>query len=350
MLDRLDHLIALLGETLWYVFIGQLNMTVRGGLLGRLASKADPGFAITDLTRGLIGSKGLGPYGELQSLTAEARSMVDGTQRLLLEQEDATIRRELAATDEGQRLVEHVDRFLGRWGFLCPSTTDFTQRPWSENPEIIWQSIGRAVALGTEPVERDIEARRARAQQQIRAKMNWFQRTCFDRLLASNVIYMELRDRVSLLLSKEAFQMRRLFLSLASHFVARGALVQADDIFYLTMDEIRRLVVSELESDDSKRLIATRRAEMETDALIDLPDTVYGDHVLPQRVERGAEHRYLVGISGSGGVAYGQARLVNNPADAPACLTASCTGTVDCQIVIIQITPCFWIWEVPVSA
>jgi phosphohistidine swiveling domain-containing protein len=335
LLHRLNHLIALLSETLWYVFIGQLNMTIRGNLLDRLAKRDVTGFATTDLTRGLVGRKGLGPHDELKCLAAEARSMGDGVQRLLLEQEDATIRGALATSDEGERLVESVDRFLARWGFLCTSMTDFTQRPWAEHPEIIWQSIGRAAALRADPVNRDIDAQRARAQEQVRAQMNRFQRTIFDRLLASTVTYMELRDRVSLLLSRESFQMRRLFLALTSHLVARDALVQAEDIFYLTMDEIRLLVKGELESDDSKRLVVARQAEMETDALIELPDTIYGDYVPGHHVEPAAEQGYLVGISGSAGVAHGQARVVNDPADAPAQLTAA-------DILVVPFTDISW--------
>jgi pyruvate,water dikinase len=101
------------------------------------------------------------------------------------------------------------------------------------------------------------------------------------------------------------------------------------------MDEIRHLVRGELESDDSKRLITVRRGEMEADALIDLPDTIYGDYVLPHRVEPAADHRHLVGISGSRGVAHGRARVVNDPADAPARLTAA-------DILVVPFTDISW--------
>jgi pyruvate,water dikinase len=335
LLDRLDRLIDLLGETLWYVFIGQLNMTIRGGLLGHLASKAGPGFTITDLTRGLIGRKGLGPFGELQSLAAEARSIGGGTQHLMVQQKDATIREELTATEEGRRLVRHVDRFLDRWGYLCTSTTDFTQSPWAENPEIIWHSIGRAAARGGEHVASDIDIERIRAQEQVRAQLNQFRRTVFDGLLASTVTYMKLRDKVSLLLASESFQMRRLFLTLACRLITRGALIQTEDIFYLTLAEIRRLVRGELESDDAKQLVTSRQSEMETDALLDVPDTIYGDCILPDHVEPGADQAYLVGISGSGGVVHGEARVVNHPADAPSRLTTA-------DILVVPFTDISW--------
>jgi len=81
--------------------------------------------------------------------------------------------------------------------------------------------------------------------------------------------------------------------------------------------------------------VATRRAEMQADALITPPDTICGEHVPPQSVALTQDQAYLVGISGSSGVAQGCARVVLDPIEAPATL-----GQDD--ILVVPFTDVSW--------
>jgi len=330
-----DQLARLHGESQWFTFIGPLNMMIRNRLVSRLVEQWSPDVAPSDLIRGLVGLKALEPNEGLQNLAVQARALGDEIQHLLIEENDEIIHEALSASGEGQALMRNVDAFLGRYGFLSTNGTDFSRTPWVENSALIWHAMGRATVHPIEFVTEDVEAIREEARERVRANLNWAQRRFFDRLLASTITYIGLRERSSLLMSEDSYQMRRIFLALADHLIARGDLNRRDDIFYLTYDEIRQLVEESLEAKVARERVTTRKAEMETDALIELPDTICGDYVPTHPITPAKDQEYLVGISGSSGRAEGYARIVLDPVEAPVALTRN-------DILVVPFTDVGW--------
>jgi len=334
LLARCDCLLRLHGELQWYIFIGPTNMMVRNRLLDRLVRRHTQGVAAKDLIRGLVGLKALEPNQELRQLGERARALDLPLQRLLVAGEDAVIRPLLAASEGGRALVRDVDAFLDRYGFLSPNGTDFTARPWVESPKLIWQAIGRYAARPPLGVAGDAEAGREAAQRRVRSQLRGLRRVAFDRLLAATIVYVDLRERTSLLMSEDSYQMRRLFLALGERLVARRELDRPTEVFYLYYPEVEQLVHGELDGDGARRLVAARVAEMEADAGVEVPETVCGDPVTTRRGPP-SDQEYLVGISGSSGVARGYARIIHDPAEAPAELTAE-------DILIVPFTDVGW--------
>jgi pyruvate,water dikinase len=322
-------------ESQWYVFIGPMNMMVRSRLLNRLVGRWTTDVVPSDLIRGLVGLKALEPTGELRNLAAQARALGTEMQRLLIEEDDKAIRQVLSTLDEGRALVSRVDDFLKRYGFLSSNGTDFTVAPWAETPTLIWHTIGRSAATPMEPVIDDVETIREEAQSRVRSRLNRVHRMLFDRLLASTITYIDLRERTSLFMSEDSYQMRRIFLALADHLVGRGDLEQRDDVFYLTYDELRQLVEGKLEANVAQELVVAQKAEMEADARVELPDTICGDNVPTRPILPVEGQEYLVGISGSSGLAQGYARIILDPAEAPVTLTRN-------DILIVPFTDVGW--------
>jgi pyruvate,water dikinase len=130
-----------------------------------------------------------------------------------------------------------------------------------------------------------------------------------------------LREKVSFLVSADSYELRRVFSALSDGLVARGALSERDDIFFLEMSEIKQLIRGELKPKRAGELVFHRRDEMVKDADLDLPDTIRGEYVpaRPSSVQQPSNH--LLGISGSSGVAEGIARVVMDPAQAPKLFT-----------------------------
>jgi pyruvate,water dikinase len=335
LLAQFDQLVHLHSESQWYVFIGPMNMMVRNRLLNRLVSQRATDVVPSDLIRGLVGLKALEPNDELQKLAAQARALGAEIQRLLIEEDDKTIRKVLSTSDEGLELVRSVDAFLRHYGFLSPNGTDFTATPWAETPTLIWHAIGRSAASPMEPATENVEAVREEARRHVQVHLNRLHRMLFDRLLASTITYIDLREHTSLLMSEDSYQMRRIFLALADHLVARGDLDQRDDIFYLMYDELRQLVEGKLKANAAQELVTARKAEMEADAQVELPNTICGDHVPTRPILPVEGQEYLVGISGSSGLAQGYARIVLDPAAAPVTLTRS-------DILIVPFTDVGW--------
>ncbi|MGD8998527.1 MAG: PEP/pyruvate-binding domain-containing protein, partial [Anaerolineae bacterium] len=271
LLAAFDQLMCLHGELQWYIFIGPINMMVRNRLLGRLMAKRVEDVAASDLIRGLVGLKALEPNEELRKLAVQVQALDDDVQHAIITRGDRAIRRMLSASQDGRNLVRSVDGFLDRYGFLSPNGTDFAATPWIESPTLIWHAIGRYAASPPRLAIEDMEGRREAAREGVRSQLDWLHRAYFDRLLASTITYIDLRERTSLLMSEDSYQMRRIFLALADHFVARGDLDRRTDMFYLYYPEVRRLAEGGLDGETVRQLVTRRKAEMEADAAVELP-------------------------------------------------------------------------------
>jgi len=320
LLRQFEALLALHDASQWFILIASLNMMVRNRLLSRLVNRRAQDVTPGNLIRGLVGLKALEPNEELRHLATQARTWADEVQRLLIVGDDHTIRASLSKSEAGQALLHGVDAFLGRYGFLSANGTDFTATPWAENPTLIWHAIGRTAASPTERTLENAEAIREDAKRRVRASLNWGWGRLFERLLTSTTTYIDLRERVSLTMSEDSYQMRRILLALGDHLVTRGDLERREDVFYLDYGELERLVASEMDGDAARQSVAARKAEMETDALIELPDTLCGDHIPTRPLPSLTDQAFLVGIPGSPGVSQGVARVIRDPSEAPTAL------------------------------
>jgi len=316
LLAHAEKLVGLYSETMWFDFIGQLNMMGRNRMMSQLVQRHAPDVPPTDVLRGLRGLKSLETNQMLQRLADQARLLGPTIPMLLMEAEEARIETELAATAGGRALADEVGRFLERFGFLSASGTDLSRTPWSEDPTMIWRSIGLLAAQPARCAAQVAEETRSEAQARVRQNLNRLQRYAFDRLLRSTITYVDLRERTSFLVSEDSFRLRRIYLSLADHLAAGGTLEQQDDVFFLAHDELGDLVYGRLAPQEARDRIAACRAEMAADAEIELPDTIYGDHVPTRPLLRAVGEACLEGISGSSGLAKGHARIILDPVQA----------------------------------
>lgn len=337
LLARIEVLQTLYNRSLWVNFVGPINMMIRNRILKQLAASWVPEIAPTDVVQGALGVKSLESNRELQKLALQAVSLEPAVLQLMLSGDDTAIRAALATSPAGEALLEAMEIFLRRYGFFSASGTDLSRTPWVENPALIWQAIGRA-ALAPRPAPVSVEAAAIDPRQPYQAvltRLKGIRRAIFKWILGSTLTYLHLREQTSLLISQDSYELRRLFLALADHWCATGQLANRDDIFYLTLDEIRQGASGQLDAPTLHAWVAQRRAEMEADAALDLPDTIWGDYVpaAPQpAVELGA---YLTGIIGSAGFVAGRARIVLDPAQAPARLTPD-------DILVVPFTDVSW--------
>ena len=242
---------------------------------------------------------------------------------------------QLSTSPDGRKLIDEYDAFLDEYGFLSTNGTDFTVAPWAETPTLIWHAIGRSALHPARPATEDTAAIRERAQERVRSALGPILRIHIDRLLRTTIGYIDLRQRTSMLMSEDSYQMRRIFLALPERLVARGDLEAPDDIFYLEYDELRELVAGRLEPSEAHRTVTSRRAEMAADAELELPDTVCGDLVPTAPTVPTDDAEFLGGICGSRGVAQVIARAIHDPAEAPVTLTRE-------DILVVPFTDVGW--------
>lgn len=314
LLERLEAVLALHAESQWWVFMAAMNLTVRMRLLQRALDRWAPGVASGDLMRGLVGMKTLEPNAALQRLGQRAAGLAAPTREALLEGDDGEARQLLQASAGGSELVQEVDAFLARFGFLRPHGGDFSEPGWAESPGAVWRAVGRLALDGPPEGPADARALGEKAAEDVRRGLSGLRRRAFERLLASTRRHIALRERLSLLLTEDVHETRRLVLALADRLAAGGALGGRDDVFFLEKDELREAALGRGDVASWRRLAAERRAELERNARVRLPETFAGEEppALPLE-ERAACGDYLQGTPASAGVVRGRARVVVDP-------------------------------------
>ena len=322
LIAPLDALIALRNSTFWLFFVSVMGLAVRNTLLRRWVERRASGVPFNDLIRGVTGLRSLEPMREIGRMADLARQLPPEIRQKLPVSSPAELRLYLGASPPGQALLTDVEAFLDRFGYLSSNGSDFTASTWAENPSLIWRAVAQAAESPDAATPGLVAAVREEARRQVRAELGPVARLVFERLLASVTAAINLREAIGLMMSEYSYQIRRLFLAVADHLVAQSELSEREDLFYLTYDEMIALVGGCLQAGAAQERIVERRAEIEADAAITPPNVISGEldlarMVTPPKMEGAA---CLAGIAGSSGTVQGRARVVHDPATAPASL------------------------------
>ncbi len=331
LLGLADRLMALHGRSQWWVFVGPMTMAVQRRLMERLLRERAPGVSVADLLRPGADTAALGPNRALERIARLLPAHDSEARQAAAAGDDAAARAALARSAEGRALLAEFDAFLCRFGFLSANGSDFTEVPWVEDPRLLWQAVAR---LAGRPGRARETVDCGRAAARARERLGPARGRLFDRLLRGAAEQMELRERVSLVMSEESYLMRRAFLSLGALLCRRGVLRQADDVFFLYLDELRAVAAGRVEPGAAQSLVEERRNRLDEDSVLEPPDTMSGEEAAGAAPPPAAGE-FLVGIAGSSGVARGRARLVTEPARAPA-------GLGERDILVVPFTDVGW--------
>ena len=312
-LKSFEHLIELHKKAQWNIFIAALNMSIRNKIMVKIVKKHAPNVQPNDLIRGLMGLKGLEPNRQIQKLSVKARNLEEKVIHQLIEKNEREIRQALTKTAQGKQIISEVDSFLEKYGFLSPNSTNFTETPWIEDPTIIWSAIAAAALNPKTILDRRMIKVRLQAKDQVLRKLNWHQKMFFNRLLDSTIRYINLREQVSMLLSEDSYQMRRIALSLADHYIKEGLFKEKDDIYFLSFKELKKLAENKLKTTEVKKIIEQRKSKLERDSRLELDSIICGDQITPCYKIPLKKQTYLTGICGSSGTASGYAYVIKDP-------------------------------------
>jgi pyruvate,water dikinase len=335
LMASIRDLMTIHGRSQWNVFLAAVNMMIRKHLLDRFLRKHANDVTAADLLHGLTQLKSLEPNRRFDEMAHIARGLDGGSREQLKTSSDKSIRHTLAASASGRDLIANVDRFLADYGFLSANGTDFSTESWVERPELVWQTIGRLTGGPFEPDHEPVQNDGSQLKQRVDQSLGRLHRLWFRRLLESTVSYMDLRERTSLLLSEDAYHMRRVFLQLGDRLVHQGVLSTPDEIFYLYIEELRGVVSGEWDTSKVKPMIEERRMEMDADADIEPFDTICGETVPPRAAMYTNGGSWYPGIGGSPGVAEGRVVIVQDPSEAPPNLTRR-------DILVVPFTDIGW--------
>jgi pyruvate,water dikinase len=109
--------------------------------------------------------------------------------------------------------------------------------------------------------------------------------------------------------------LRRHVLELGRRFTDRGVLVEPQDIFYLTIPEIKQILSGE--QIDCKNIVSERKSKREQNSRYNVPDVFVGEFK-PEMVKVNVARelkRVFTGYAASSGVVQGRARIIRSPND-----------------------------------
>ncbi|MCL7453850.1 MAG: PEP-utilizing enzyme [Anaerolineae bacterium] len=241
---------------------------------------------------------------------------------LIREYEAPELLAHLQQLPEARPFLEELQRFFGEYGHR-EIRMDVLYPTWGEDPAPVLGFIRSYLDADPEQSPHRQQARLAKErEEETQLVLARVEKDLAGRLLVSPLLRWVLRhtqantrerDTMHFELTRLFPPFRRLLLELGRRWSRRGLLDQADDIFFLTLDEMGEIAASPSVVIDT---VQARRAEFEANKLRPWPDIIRGGqeiYAADRHVEAAAVEGQLQGVAGSPGVVTGVARIVRGP-------------------------------------
>jgi pyruvate,water dikinase len=264
LLHEIDRLCMVSQRTAYFNIIAQLLMGLFNTLLKAQLKKLGVDFACFDLAWGMDDLKRFDPTIHILALQQQVQQLPEETRNRL----------QTASYDDFSRLpgTEHLQKelahFIERFGHISDSGCDFSAVPWRETPEVVMRMI-----TGSSRKEKQ-EVRKICFDE---VRMSHLRRRLLRPLYVRAQTYWLYREEISFLFSYGYGLFRKYFMALGERCVQHGFINSADDIFYLSLDEIRAIIESRDAERDYAGVIARRKKEMQDYQDVRLPSVIYGD-------------------------------------------------------------------------
>ena len=274
--ERLDALLTLYAETWTIHFRIAFPMLIGIQLFDDLV--ADIAGSEADSHAMLIGvySESVAAGIGITDLAASAREL--GLAYLVLETPPNELEARLRESAAGRELLSQIETYLGSYG-LTQGLFDFTNPTWLEDPTPLYATMRAYLETGGDNRAAHEEQVR-RADQAIAAMRQQLAtypepvRGQFEAFLGMARDGSFLQEEHNFYIDQQTFSSFRLaFLALGRQLAYHGAIDQAEDIFFLHLDEIRALLAGE--STDARAIVTERRASFEA-ARLEVPPPFIG--------------------------------------------------------------------------
>jgi pyruvate,water dikinase len=256
---------------------------------------------------------------------------------VLEEQASARVVPALESTAEGRTFLVELRAFLEAYGHRHDKVDTISEPSWLEDPAPVIKSLKDYV---TQP-ERDLETERAalsvereRLIAEARQKLSGYPQPVVGQfeaaLKAAQIATVLQEDHAFWIDQRGLYQIRRVLLECGRRLAEAGVIGGVDDVFYLTLDELR-VTAAALPKLDRRQLVRDRMAEMHrfrtlvppqtlgTAPLMAPPNDPMGRTIgkfFGTPVQASHDPRVLTGHAGSTGVVRGPARVVRSLAEA----------------------------------
>ncbi|MBD2663804.1 pyruvate phosphate dikinase PEP/pyruvate-binding protein [Richelia sinica FACHB-800] len=276
LLSRVDLILELLHLSTHYSILAPISAALRQSILGIKDEQID--HSVTPEVASLR---------SLRILAADAK-------QILQECPAEEVFAQLAKLPDGKKVLAEFDELLEDYGYLSDVATDIAVPTWKEQPDLVKQLFAQLVQ---DKELASIEDGQNRQQGFVQRRV-------------------DLKGRVTEVYSRLLAELRWTFVSLEKIWLKQGLLQQPEDIFFLELSEIRRLV----DNSDSRlqnqigQLIQNRRSQYLQDSQIQqVPPLVYGfnpPHPITPVID--LKDNCLQGIPASHGQVQGRVKVLKN--------------------------------------
>jgi phosphohistidine swiveling domain-containing protein len=221
----------------------------------------------------------------------------------------------VAALNDVAQNRSTMSEFLAEYGFRCAGEIEVSNPSWRECPALVQRMVDKYKAAEHRQDPDAQAAVRASARQQaereLLAALPRWKRPLGRLLLRLGATFIPLREEGKAALAK-AFDGARAACGVRGHeLVAAAVIDNVDDVFYLTMDEIRGAPPV-----DARALVKARRELRAAYERIDVPDAWVGPPIAVKLGEHAPQRAHsLTGVAAAHGVAEGRARVLASADD-----------------------------------
>lgn len=169
---------------------------------------------------------------------------------------------DLSTTSDGQAVLKEFDRFLQQYGYLSDVATNIAVPRWKDSPQMLQNLLMEYLINPKESNSQEISNPQKR--------QTWKTKQVQRRL--------DLKGRVTTVYSKLLAELRWSFVALEQRWLAEGLLKETGDIFFLKLDEIKRVIADDPELRDRlSQIITERKLQLESDRQATPAMLVYGN-------------------------------------------------------------------------
>ncbi|MBA0126729.1 pyruvate, water dikinase [Haloechinothrix sp. YIM 98757] len=205
-----------------------------------------------------------------------------------------------------------IEQVLAKHGFHGPAEGEVASKVWREDPEPLRRMVNEYAArdAADDPLRRTAEAQRRlpKVQEDLVASLPRLQRPIVRKLLKMAAAGIPMRGVTKRGMVQCIDINRAAARRVGELMVADGTLLEREDIFYLTFEELREPLPA-----DVADLVTKRKARREMYRSVDVPAMWKGD---PEPVSFDSiidDHEKVSGIGVSVGVVEGRVRVVHDP-------------------------------------
>ncbi|HEY9898642.1 MAG TPA: phosphoenolpyruvate synthase [Pantanalinema sp.] len=235
----------------------------------------------------------------------------------------------LQADERFGAMRERVQDFLDRYGYRCMNELKLEEKNLKEDPSFVFAMVKNYLkmpSLDIAAMEANEKRIRTEAEALIRKKLgsNPLRYAFFKWVLMNARRHVKNRENMRFARTKIFGLLRDMFQSIGRTFAGWDLLDDAQDVFYLNLDEIWGFIQGTATSTNLRGLAALRKAEFARYRAEDIDDrfktfgTVhFANHFVGEQPADQADHdpNVLKGISCCPGVVKGKVRVIRSPED-----------------------------------